>query len=94
LGGAGIAGGRAGGEMAASFRQEKLCGVLGILCFLFLSYPLLQIFNYTTLVTGIPLLFLYIFGVWVLAIIGLYVMNRRFASPDLPGKQEPIGHDH
>ncbi len=79
--------------MAASFRQEKLCGVLGILCFLLLSYPLLQIFNYNTLMTGFPLLFLYIFGVWVLAIIGLYGMSRRFASPEPPGKQEPEGHD-
>ena len=79
--------------MATSVRQEKLCGVLGILCFLLLSYPLLQIFNYNTLMTGLPLLFLYIFGVWVLAIIGLYGMSRRFAAPDPPGKQEPEGHD-
>ncbi len=74
--------------MSASSKREKLCGVLGILCFLLLSYPLLQIFNYTTLVTGIPLLFLYIFGVWVLAIIGLYLMSGRLASQDPPGKQE------
>lgn len=79
--------------MAASLRQEKLCGVLGILCFLLLSYPLLQIFNCNTLVTGLPLLFLYILGVWVLAIIGLYVMSSRFASPDPPGQQEPKSHD-
>ena len=38
--------------MAASFRPEKLCGVLGILCFLLLSYPLLQIFNPDTFVAG------------------------------------------
>ena len=75
--------------MAASFRQEKLCGVLGILCFLLLSYPLLQISNYDTLVAGLPLLFLYILGVWVLAIIGLYVMSSRFTFPDPPDKQEP-----
>ncbi len=79
--------------MAASFRQGKLSGVLGILCFLLLSYPLLQIFNYDTLVAGIPLLFLYIFGVWLLAIIGLYVMSNRFASQNPLGKQEPNSHD-
>ncbi|MFA4902423.1 MAG: hypothetical protein WC600_06720 [Desulfobaccales bacterium] len=79
--------------MTASFRQEKLSGVLGILCFLLLSYPLLKIFNHDALITGVPLLFLYIFGVWVLAIIGLYGMSRRFASPELAGQQEPEGHD-
>jgi hypothetical protein len=78
--------------MASSVRQEKLCGFMGILCFLLLSYPLLQIFNYTILVIGLPLLFLYIFGVWVLAIIGLYVMSSRFVSRS-PGKQEPKSHD-
>jgi hypothetical protein len=79
--------------MAAPFRQEKLCGVLGILCFLLLSYPLLQIFNHDTFIIGVPLLFLYIFGVWVLAIIGLYGMSRRFASPGPPDQREPEGHD-
>ena len=74
--------------MAVSFRPEKLCGVTGILCFLLLSYPLLQIFNHDTFVTGLPLLFLYIFGVWVLAIIGLYAMSSRFDSRNPPGKQE------
>lgn len=79
--------------MAASFRQAKFCGVLGILCFLCLSYPLLQIFNHDTLVTGLPLLFLHIFGVWVLAIIGLYALSNRFAAAEPFGKQEPKVHD-
>jgi hypothetical protein len=74
--------------MAASLRQEKLCGVLGILCF-----PLLSIFNCDTFLTGVPLLFLYIFGVWILAIIGLYAVSRRFASPGPSGNQELKGHD-
>jgi uncharacterized membrane protein len=79
--------------MAARLKPEKLGGVLGILCFLLLSYPLLQIFNYDTFITGVPLLFLYIFGVWVWAILGLYTMSRRFGSPDPSGQQEPEGHD-
>lgn len=80
--------------MTSLSKNEKFCGLLGLLCFLLLIYPLLQIFNQDTFITGVPLLFLYIFGVWVLAIIGLYAMSRRFASPDdPPGKQEPEGHD-
>jgi len=84
---------RAGGEMAASFRPEKLGGVLGILCFLLLTYPLLQISNHDTLVIGLPLLFLYIFGVWVLAIIGIYAMSSRFDSRNPSSKPEPKVHD-
>jgi hypothetical protein len=79
--------------MASLLKPEKLSGALGILCFLLLSYPLLQIFNSDTFITGVPILFLYIFGVWVLAIIGLYAMSSRFASPGPAGKREPEGHD-
>ncbi len=79
--------------MASLLKQEKFNGVLGILCFLLLSYPLLSIFNCDTFLTGVPLLFLYILGVWVLAITGLYAVSRRFASPGPSGNQEFKGHD-
>ena len=79
--------------MAPLLRHEKLSGVLGIICFLLLSYPLLQIYNYDILIKGVPLLFVYIFGIWVLAIIGLHAMSKRFASPGPSGKEEPKGHD-
>jgi uncharacterized membrane protein len=78
--------------MASLLKHEKLSGALAILGFLLLSYPLLHIFNSETILTGVPLLFLYIFVVWVLAIIGLYAMSHRFAYPDeLPGKQKQEG---
>jgi hypothetical protein len=79
--------------MSSLLKQEKLSGVLGILCFLLLSYPLLQIFNHDTFIAGVPLLFLYILGIWVMAISGLYGMSRRCAPPEPPGKQELEGHD-
>jgi hypothetical protein len=79
--------------MASLLKREILSGALGILCFLLLSFPLLHIFNCDIFLTGFPLLFLYIFGVWVLAIIGLYAMSRRFASLGPPGQREPEGHD-
>ena len=79
--------------MASLLKTEKLSGVLGILGFLLLSYPLLQIFNSDIITTGVSLLYLYIFGVWVLAIIGLRAMSSRFVSPRPSGTQEPGGHD-
>ena len=79
--------------MTSLSKSERFCFLLSLFCFLLLSYPLLQIFNNDTFITGVPLLFLYIVGVWVLAIIGLYAMSHRFTSPGLPDKQEPRRHD-
>jgi hypothetical protein len=79
--------------MAAWRKHEKLCGVLGILCFLLWIYPLLHICNCSVFIAGMPLLFLYIFGVWVLAIIALYIMSNRLAPPGPSGRQEPGNHD-
>lgn len=74
--------------MATLSKAEKLCGVLGILCFLLLNYPLIHIFNYDTLVAGFPILPLYILLIWILAIIALYALSSRMASPDPEGQQE------
>ena len=61
-------------------KRGKLWALLGILIFLLLNYPLLQIFNRDTLLGGIPLLILYLLGVWLLAIAGLYAFGRRLIS--------------
>ncbi len=79
--------------MASVEKPEKLSGAFGILGLLLLSYPLLQIFNFDIFVIGVPLLFFYIFGVWIMAIIGLYAVSRQFIPPGPPDKKEPGGHD-
>jgi hypothetical protein len=61
-------------------KPGKLWGLWGILIFLLLNYPLLQIFNRDYLLGGIPLLVLYLLGVWLLAIFGLYALGRRLIS--------------
>ena len=61
-------------------KPGKLWALLGILIFLLLNYPLLLIFNRDTLLGGIPLLVLYLHGVWLLAIAGLYALGRRLIS--------------
>ena len=66
--------------MPALPKKGKLYGLLGILCFLLLNYPLLQIFNRDTLVGGIPVLVLYLHVVWILAIVGLYAFGSRLTS--------------
>ena len=61
-------------------KTRKFWAFMGILIFLLLNYPLLQIFNRDALLAGIPLLVLYLHGVWLLAIIGLYALGSRLTS--------------
>jgi hypothetical protein len=61
-------------------KKDKVWALWGILVFLLLNYPLLQIFNRNSSLAGIPLLVLYIFVVWLLAIVGLYALGGRLIS--------------
>ncbi|AEB08636.1 hypothetical protein Desac_0757 [Desulfobacca acetoxidans DSM 11109] len=58
-------------------KRHTLWALLGILIFLFFNFPLLQIFNRDILWAGIPILLIYLYVVWVLAIVGLYTLGRR-----------------
>lgn len=66
--------------MPTSNGRDKFWALLGILIFLLLTYPLLQIFNRDTLLGGIPVLVLYLHVVWILAIVGLYALGSRLTS--------------
>jgi len=69
--------------MANKSKKERLWIVLGILSFILVNYPFLQIFNRDTLLIGIPMLVFYLFGFWILAIVLLYIymhVLRRFMS--------------
>jgi hypothetical protein len=61
-------------------KKDKFGALLGILVFFLLNYPVLQIFNRDYLLGGIPLLVLYLEGVWLLAIAALYALGRRLIS--------------
>jgi hypothetical protein len=49
-------------------RARRLIGLF-LLGYLLFNYPLISLFNLPALVGGIPLLYAYIFGVWVLIIL-------------------------
>ena len=66
--------------MPALEKRRKFWALLGILIFLLLNFPLLQIFNHDTLLAGIPVLVLYLHGVWLLAIVGLFALGSRLTS--------------
>ena len=64
--------------MVAMTKNGKLSILLGILLFVFLTYPFIHIFNRDFFITGIPLLTLYLFGVWIWAIVALFALGRWF----------------
>jgi len=66
--------------MPAMAKRYKFLALLGILIFLLLNFPLLQIFNHDTLLAGIPVLVLYLHGVWLVAIAGLHALANRLTS--------------
>ena len=57
--------------MQSKLKQQKLT-LFSVLLLLLFTYPFISIANKTTLVGGIPLLFLYILVVWIIAIVVLY----------------------
>jgi hypothetical protein len=63
-------------------KKNKLWGLLGGLAWLLLNYPLLHIANTDILVAGMPLLALYVFGVWLLAIVGLFLLACQGGAED------------
>lgn len=76
--------------MRNSATRDRLIAVflLGLLVF---SPPLLSIFDAETLVLGIPLLFLYLFGAWIgLVALTVFILRRGARShDDRPGGPSP-----
>jgi hypothetical protein len=60
-------------------KRGKFLVWLGVLVLALLSYPLLSIVNRDLCYGGIPLLIYYFFGVWLLAIVMLF-LGKRFLS--------------
>ncbi|MFN8637460.1 MAG: hypothetical protein U0893_26715 [Chloroflexota bacterium] len=44
---------------------------------LLIDFPLLAIFNQSATVAGIPVLYVYLFGVWAAGIVAVFVLSRR-----------------
>lgn len=61
--------------MSDRLRTARLIAV-GLLALALFNFPLLAVFDTDTLVAGIPLLWIYLFGAWLL-IIGLLAWITR-----------------
>jgi hypothetical protein len=67
--------------MQSKLKRQKLVAA-SILLFVAFTYPIVSIANQATLIAGIPILFLYILIVWIIAIIILYRLADH--SPKKP----------
>jgi hypothetical protein len=56
-------------DMSAEANRTKRLIGLFLLGYLLFNRPLISLFNLPTLVWGIPLLYVYIFGAWILIIL-------------------------
>ena len=63
----------------SGLRGEKLIWIF-FLSFLLISFPILTIFNVNVMVGPIPLLYVYIFLVWLGIIIAIYAVIGRTQS--------------
>lgn len=62
--------------MKERLMNEKLVFFSAIFCVLLL-YPVLSIFNRSSLIWGIPILYLYLFVAWIFIIAVLFYMVRK-----------------
>jgi hypothetical protein len=70
------------GDIAMTSESErgKRLIALFLLCYVLLNNPILSLFNLPRMVWGIPLLFYYIFGVWILLIVLIALILRAKSS--------------
>ena len=66
-----------GERMAHRAMQAQRLVALFVAGCLLVSFPLLSLFNGGGTVFGIPLLFAYLFGVWLLLITGMFLIVER-----------------
>ena len=59
---------------------QRLLVLFAFGCLAF-NYPLLALFSKTTLWYGIPLLYLYLFGLWIIFILFIAIVTERKKLP-------------
>lgn len=68
--------------MQSKLKQQKLT-MFSLLLLVLFTFPFISVANRSALFAGIPVLFLYIFIVWIIAIIILYrITEGKQKKPD------------
>jgi hypothetical protein len=61
-------------------RAKAWCLISFALGLLLINYPILQIFNQALSLGGIPLMILYLLGIWLLGVVVLFLLTRALAK--------------
>ena len=75
--------------MPEAKRQKERLIVLPLVGVIALNYPLLSLFSRVKLLLGVPVLYLYLFAVWLLFILGVAAILEKSTPPPEPGEVEP-----
>ena len=63
-------------------RLKESWVIFFILGIIMMNYPFIGVFNKPVLVLGIPLLYFYLLGGWVVSIFIVYLFTKALALPD------------
>lgn len=69
-----------------TFDKEKSRRLTGLFLFVVIlyNYPILSLFNIPESISGIPVLYLYLFFVWILSIILVVIINKYPQTTEFP----------
>lgn len=73
-----------------TFDREKSRRLVGLfLLFVVLyNYPILSLFNISNTISGIPVLYLYLFFVWILSIVLVVIINKYPLKTEFPDTRD------
>jgi len=73
-----------------TFDKDKSRRLTGLFLFVVVlyNYPILSLFNISKDISGIPVLYLYLFFIWILSIILVVIINRYPKTTELPDIRE------
>jgi len=58
-------------------RAGERLGLVFLLGVLLINFPILAIFHQPQTIVGIPVLYVYLFGVWTAGIVAVFLLARR-----------------
>jgi len=69
-----------------TFDKEKSRRLIGLFLFVVVlyNYPILSLFNISNRISGIPVLYLYLFFVWILSIVLVVIINKYPQKTEFP----------
>lgn len=72
-----------------SFKPREVWGLATVLFLVFFNFPLLQVFNSEKTVFGLPLLWAYLLGGWIICIVLIRLFVKRLEGQE--AAEPPVG---